>query len=410
MFNSSRIKFILIAVSLLFAGGVLFYSHSIVRELRDESKQSLIFYTELYARLAGDVAFTDYGFFFEEIIPRISFPIIITVPESREINAWKNIPSVHDTATATPELEDYLLSVAAKMDENNEAVPLMIGDQLVGLIHYGDSMTIRRLTYLPFIEILGALVIILAGFLGFQYIRSSEKKFIWVGLAKETAHQLGTPISSLMGWLEMARLRLGEDSEIVQEMDVDIRRLEKVSNRFAQIGAKVRREPIAAEDLFRNVKQYIERRIPQKNKAVDLQFRLNVKATLLANRELLEWALENLIKNGVDALEGKPGKILVNFQQQDDSIYIDVEDSGKGIPDKQWKTIFKPGFSTKKRGWGMGLSLTKRIIEEYHPGKIFVKSSKPGKGTCIRVVLKGCCEIPEKASRSTKITTQGSTF
>jgi signal transduction histidine kinase len=403
MFNTSRIKFILIAVALLFAGGVLFYSHSIVRELREESEQSLIFYTELYARLAGDTAFTDYGFFFEEIIPRISFPIIITVPGTDDVNAWKNISGIPDTMSYTAELGEQLRNLAAKMDENNEPVPLQIGDRMVGLIHYGDSTTIRRLTYLPFIEILGALVIILAGFLGFQYIRGSEKKFIWVGLAKETAHQLGTPISSLMGWLEMAKLRLGDDSEIVREMDVDIRRLEKVSNRFAQIGAKVRREPIASSDLFENVKQYIERRIPQKNKAVDLQFHLNVQAAVLANRELLEWALENLIKNGVDALEGKPGKIRVKFQQHDDSIYIDVEDSGKGIPDKQWKTIFKPGYSTKKRGWGMGLSLTKRIIEEYHQGKIFVKSSKPGKGTCIRVILKGCCEIPDKPAAQSKI-------
>lgn len=402
MFNTSRIKFILIAISLLFAGGVLFYSHNIVSELREESEQSLIFYTELYARLAGDDAFTDYGFFFEEIIPRISFPIIITVPQSDEINAWKNVPGIPDSLSLTAELESELLEIADKMDQNNKPVPLLIEGRAVGLIHYGDSMTIRRLTYLPFVEILGALVIILAGFLGFQYIRGSEKKFIWVGLAKETAHQLGTPISSLMGWLEMAKLKLGEDSEIVREMDVDIHRLEKVSNRFAQIGAKVKREPIAAAELFDNVKQYIERRIPQKNKEVSLQFDLNVSAAVLANKELLEWALENLIKNGVDALEGKPGKIRVNFQQYDDSIYIDVEDSGKGIPDKQWKTIFKPGFSTKKRGWGMGLSLTKRIIEDYHQGKIFVKSSKPGKGTCIRVILKGCCEIPDTAARSRK--------
>ncbi|MCK4530832.1 MAG: HAMP domain-containing histidine kinase, partial [Candidatus Marinimicrobia bacterium] len=225
-------------------------------------------------------------------------------------------------------------------------------------------------------------------FLGFQYIRGSEKKFIWVGLAKETAHQLGTPISSLMGWLEMVRMKLGDNDEITREMDIDIKRLEKVSNRFSQIGAKVKLQSIAAADLFENVKSYIERRIPQKNKYVELNFTMNAKGNIDANPELIEWALENLIKNGVDALEGKQGNIHVRFQQSGTSMIIEVEDSGKGIPDNQWKTIFKPGFSTKKRGWGMGLSLTKRIIEEYHKGKIFVLHSKEGKGTCIRIVLK----------------------
>jgi len=388
MFNTSRIKFILIAVALIFAGGVLFYSNTIVSDLREESEQSLIFYTQLYARLAGDAEFSDYGFFFEEIIPKISFPIIITVPGTNDINAWKNVRGIPDTANMSPKLEMKLLQIANKMDDNNEPVPLMINNQAVGVIHYGDSMTIKQLTWLPFIEILGAFVIILAGFLGFQYIRSSEKKFIWVGLAKETAHQLGTPISSLMGWLEMIRLKLGENDEIAKEMDIDIKRLEKVSNRFSQIGAKIKLKPIDTSELFENVKAYIERRIPQKNKSVDLSFIMNADGKINANPELLEWALENLIKNGVDALEGRPGKIKVNFKQSNSSVIIDVEDSGKGIPDNQWKTIFKPGFSTKKRGWGMGLSLTKRIIEEYHKGKIFVHKSKEGEGTCIRVVLK----------------------
>ena len=166
-------------------------------------------------------------------------------------------------------------------------------------------------------------------------------------------------------------MKVDDDSEITREMDTDIKRLEKVSNRFSQIGAKVKLNPIAATDLFENIKTYLERRIPQKNRCVDLEFHQQVQGNINANQELIEWALENLVKNGVDALEGKPGKINVSFKQENASIIIDVEDTGKGIPDRQWKTIFKPGFSTKKRGWGMGLSLTKRIIEEYHKGKIF---------------------------------------
>jgi len=231
----------------------------------------------------------------------ISFPIVITVPGTNDINAWKNIHGIADTADVTPELKAELLALTHKMDDNNTPVPLIIENQPVGIIHYGDSITIRRLTWLPFIEILGAFVIILAGFLGFQYIRGSEKKFylgsVWL---KETAHQLGTPISSLMGWLEMIRMKLGDDDEITQEMDIDIKRLEKVSNRFSQIGARVKLQAIAASDLFENVKSYIERRIPQKNKSVELNFTMNAKGKIDANPELMEWALENLIKNGVD--------------------------------------------------------------------------------------------------------------
>ncbi len=158
MFNTSRIKFILIAISLLFAGGVLFYSQTIVSDLREESEQSLIFYTELYARLAGDTEFSDYGFFFEEIIPRISFPIIITVPETDEINAWKNLNGISDTADLTTAMEEELLLISQKMDDNNAPVLLTIEDQTVGIIHYDDSITIRRLTWLPFIEILGVIL------------------------------------------------------------------------------------------------------------------------------------------------------------------------------------------------------------------------------------------------------------
>lgn len=393
MFNTSRIKILFIAVALAFAGTVLFYSQGIVGELREDSESSLIFYTELYAKLASDPLFQDYNFFFEQIIPRISFPIIITVPKTNEINAWKNIPGVPDTADRSERVEKELQKLAVKMDESTPPIPLTIDGLTVGMIHHSDSLTITKLRWLPFIEIIGALVIILAGFLGFQYIRRNEKQYIWVGLAKETAHQLGTPISSLMGWLEIAKLKLGEESEIVTEMDMDIKRLEKVSNRFSQIGAKLKQSEIQVSDLVGDVQSYMEHRIPKTNNKITLSFSIKDAGAIYANYELLEWALENLIKNSVDALEGKEGTVTVVVFKRNDQVIFDIKDSGRGIPDAQWKTIFKPGYSTKKRGWGMGLSLTRRIVEDYHHGNIFVKESKPWEKTILRIVLKGCCNI-----------------
>lgn len=388
MINSLRIKMLLAFVSFLFILGILFYSQKNVHELREEAKEVLLFYTELYARIASEEDFTDFAFLFDEILTRISFPIIVTGQTDDEISAWKNVPALSDTVRLSGEVQHFLIEKVKEMDRYTEPVPLTYDTLIIGYIHYGDSSTIRRLKWMPYIELGGAILLIFIGFMFFQYIRSSEKKFIWVGMAKETAHQLGTPISSLMGWLALARETFTSNKEIFDEMDVDIQRLEKVSNRFSQIGSRGQVKEINLTDVMNHVRTYMERRIPQKNKLLELDFNIDTKRMIKGNSDLLEWALENLIKNSVDAIGGKAGKITVNVKDMNDNkILIDITDTGKGIPESQWKAVFKPGFSTKKRGWGLGLSLTKRILEEYHKGRIYVLESREGEGTTIRIEL-----------------------
>jgi two-component sensor histidine kinase len=388
MINSLRIKLALAVVSFLFILGVLFYSQKNVHELRREAKEVLLFYTELYARIASEEDFVDFGFLFDEILTRISFPIIVTGRGNTEISAWKNVPGISDTVRMTPAVQEKLTEKVREMDRSTEPVSLTYDTLVIGYIHYGDSPTIRRLKWMPFFEIGGAILLIFIGFMVFQYIRSSEKKFIWVGMAKETAHQLGTPISSLMGWLALARDKFKDHQEIFDEMDVDIHRLEKVSNRFSQIGSRGQQKKIELHEIMDHVKSYMERRIPQKNKQLSIDFKIETKRKIQGNSDLIEWGMENLIKNSVDAISGKAGKITVHAKDKNnDKIVIDVTDTGKGIPESQWKAIFKPGFSTKKRGWGLGLSLTKRIFEEYHKGRIYVLKSREGEGTTIRIEL-----------------------
>jgi len=388
MIHSLRIKMLLAFVSFLFILGVLFYSQKNVHELRREAKDVLLFYTELYARITSEEDFTDFSFLFDEILTRISFPIVVTGRQNHEISAWKNVPGIPDTTRMSPTVHKALIERVHVMDRFTEPVPLTYDTLIVGYIHYGDSPTIRRLKWMPYIELGGAILLIFIGFMVFQYIRRSEKKFIWVGMAKETAHQLGTPISSLMGWLALARETFNRHHEIFDEMDVDIHRLEKVSNRFSQIGSRVQQKTIDLQDVMNHVRQYMERRIHQKNRQLKITFHVETNRQIRGNMDLIEWGMENLIKNAVDAIGDNAGQVEVHVKDQNGKkIIIDVSDTGKGIPESRWKTIFKPGYSTKKRGWGLGLSLTKRIFEEYHHGRIFVHQSKEGEGTTIRLIL-----------------------
>jgi|AntAceMinimDraft_18_1070375.scaffolds.fasta_scaffold02107_6 predicted transcriptional regulator len=391
--HTSKLKILFITISFLFIIGILIYSHKIVNDLRNDSKRILTFYTELYAELASSESMNN--FFFDKMISKISFPIIVTSKKHSEINAWKNIPEFdkNDNKNVTnfrltEKNKAILLKYMKEMDKYSKPIPFYFDDIIIGYIHYGDSIAITRLKWMPFIEIFGAAVIILIGFLGLQYIRTSEKKFIWVGLAKETAHQLGTPISSLLGWIELAKAKYGNDTKLFDEMSIDISRLEKISHRFSQIGSNVPKKIIKSETLLNNVKNYIVRRVPQKNEQISLNFNSKNNSKILGNPELLEWALENIIKNAVDSLEGKSGKInVVTTENKKNQIVIDISDSGKGIETNKWKKIFQAGFSTKERGWGLGLSLVKRIIEEYHDGKIFVFKSRKNVGTTFRIIL-----------------------
>lgn len=389
MRSSFNIKVVLFLAAILIVGGVLFYTNHIVEKLREDSRRFLTYNAQLVANaLSSDDQNLD--FVFNEIINHISFPVIISVEPQSGIYAYKNVELPNDVTEE--ERERILTDLIISMDSENEAVPIEYMDTPVMFIHYGDSDLIRQLRWLPYVEISVVTLFILIGFVGFQFIRSSERRGIWVGMAKETAHQLGTPLSSLMGWLEILKERFSrlEDQEILSDMESDVQRLNQITQRFSKIGSGVTLIPLESRALIQPVVQYIRRRIPHWNKRKHISITVNNpdNSVIMANMDLFAWALENLLKNAIDANDKEVGEIVITVTPKFPSVIIEVSDNGRGIASRDRKNIFRPGWSSKKRGWGLGLSLTKRIIEEYHHGRISVQSSL-GKGTTFRMVLRG---------------------
>jgi NtrC-family two-component system sensor histidine kinase KinB len=277
------------------------------------------------------------------------------------------------------------------MDHQNDPIALIYKNPdtnetiTFGYLHFGDSRLINRLEWLPYLQIGLVGLFILLGFIGFSVIRNSEKRHIWTGMARETAHQLGTPVSALLGWVELLKNNPNRSKSIVKDMDMDLVRLQEISNRFSDMGTAPKFEEVDLVELIQSVKQYLQRRVP----GADIQFNFDdsVHFTINGNEKLLSWAIENIVKNGIDASKDVAGKININLQAEDNHYIIDIIDFGTGISKRDWKNIFRPGFSTKKYGWGLGLSLSKRIIKDFHNGKIFVKDSVINAGTTIRIVL-----------------------
>ncbi|MGB5074396.1 MAG: HAMP domain-containing sensor histidine kinase, partial [Bacteroidota bacterium] len=257
-------------------------------------------------------------------------------------------------------------------------------------LFYDESDLVKELRALPYIEILVASMFILIGYIGFSYIKRSEQANIWVGMSKETAHQLGTPLSSLLGWLELLRVHRNEPVEMdqtIDEMEKDVNRLNRIALRFSKIGSKPQLEEQNIMDTIRKSADYYRRRTPQLGKKVEIIVPELASVTAKFNGELMEWVFENLIKNALDAMEQNEGRIEFTVSDGSRNITIDVRDTGKGMDQRMKKDIFRPGFSTKKRGWGLGLSLARRIVQDYHSGKLFVHETSQGKGTTFRIQL-----------------------
>jgi signal transduction histidine kinase len=280
------------------------------------------------------------------------------------------------------------------MDEIHQPINITYADTIVlQRIHYGDSELIKQLKFYPYLQIIIAALFIIIGYIGFSQIKRSEQSNIWVGMAKETAHQFGTPISSLMGWIEMMKINYQKPDavlDITEEISSDVEKLNKITYRFSKIGAKPEIKNHIVYEEVKKVTEYFNRRLPQTGKTVELSVSGNQECCAKMNGGLFEWVLENLIKNALDAIETQNGKIDILINENSKNIEIEVSDNGKGIDLRRRKDVFRPGYSTKKRGWGLGLSLSKRIIEGYHGGKIFVKSSDPDEGTVFKILLKKC--------------------
>lgn len=270
--------------------------------------------------------------------------------------------------------------------ENNDTIIINISDQAKNYIYYENSTLLSQLQYFPVYQMTLISLFLLVSYFAFNASRRSEQNRVWVGLAKETAHQLGTPISSLLAWIDLFRASEGNiDSELITEMEHDVKRLELVTERFSKIGSEPELKPENIEQVLEKAVGYLKNRVSSKV-AFTIDASRLTHPTAQVNIPLFEWVVENLCKNAIDAMEGQ-GKIDFMITETRKKIIIDVRDTGKGIPSSQFKTVFKPGFTTKKRGWGLGLSLVKRIIQDYHKGNIFVKASVVGVGTVFRIVL-----------------------
>ncbi|MBN1464326.1 HAMP domain-containing histidine kinase [candidate division KSB1 bacterium] len=375
--------------------GIVLYAQDIVRELREESRDIVEFYAKTVERIAtSDIDAKALGWAFTNINEKIDFPIIMTDPNGVP-TGWRGLDI--DPEDRSPHAMNEVNKIMARMKRQTPPVPVYYKDPITSeenilqYLYYGESKNIVQLALLPYISLSLMGLLALIAFVGFNSIKASEQRFIWVGMAKETAHQLGTPVSSLLGWVEMLKTGDAQNTDILtiaQDMRTDVARLEKVAARFSQIGSQSDLKVQDIVPIFRDISDYFNRRLPQAGKEIKIVQNYSAVPPVAVNRDLFEWALENLIKNSIDAVKSKKGIIEISTGLTDDNrVYIDIRDNGIGITAKRKHDIFKPGYSTKKRGWGLGLSLAKRIIEEYHHGRLYVKESRPGEGTTMRIEL-----------------------
>lgn len=389
--QAGNIKAALFAGAVLLVGGLLFYTQSIIKDLREESRETVSLYAKLMAKGLTEATDTELDFVFREIIQKVKFPIIYSSRDGTPVN-WRNLPESKEWDV------ESVSRIMRQMDSQGEPIPLMVTvespdgegpqEMILGHLHYGDSALIRTLRILPYVEIAAVALFIFVGFIGFQVIRRNEKQHIWMGMARETTHQLGTPVSSLMGWLERLRDHPEELPRISGQMSADVERLKQIGDRFARMGSKPAVERIDIRTVLSDVADYVGKRLPQTGKNV----RLNVEGVQSVHVDgiptLLSWAVENLLKNAIDAIDKPEGLITVRTLREGPDAVILIEDNGKGIPRRDWKNVFRPGYSTKERGWGLGLSLTRRIIKEHPNGGVRVRSSEVGRGTVFEVRLR----------------------
>ncbi|KXK52172.1 MAG: Signal transduction histidine kinase [Chlorobi bacterium OLB5] len=400
-YGSANIKIALLVTGVVIIIATLIYTQVLVSDILERERDVANLYARAIEFIATDQSQSgEYNFVLSNVVSSnsINFPIVVTDAKSMEPTFTKNLEI--DTTLPRSQQVKLIKELVKEMDEINTPIKVTFQDSVVlSYVHYGQSTLVTRLKQLPIIQIAVAGIFIFLGYFGFNYIKRTEQSNIWVGLSKETAHQLGTPLSSLMGWNELIKASATDPLKVTQlsaEMGNDIDRLSKIANRFSKIGSKPDLKPENVHEIIKKVVKYFEVRIPKissgtfeghSKKKIDLEIKGLSSANALINRELFEWVIENLTKNALDAIENAAGVITFDIEEKGNHIFIDVKDTGKGIDLRFKKDIFRPGYSTKQRGWGLGLSLSKRIIETYHKGKLFVKDSEPGKGTTFRIRL-----------------------
>lgn len=376
--NFKNIKYLLIVIAAIIAASSLYVSHSLTADLKKEEQNKMGVWAEAMRSLNSADENTDLNLVLTVLSGNDIIPVVV-IDSKGAINTYRNIeiPEGSDSLAV-------LMQMVSSMREKNRIIPIDMGDGDYLEVCYADSLLLQQLSYYPYIQLLVVLLFFLICLVAIVSSKRAEQNKVWVGLSKETAHQLGTPISSLMAWSEVLREKYPND-ELLSEMGKDVSRLQTVAERFSKIGS--RPEPTTEDllDVLDRVVDYFRRRSSDKVQFVCKYPKRPLMVRM--NAPLIEWVFENLCKNAIDAMEGV-GTITFTVTQDDNKAVVEVADTGKGIAKSRFKTVFEPGYTTKKRGWGLGLSLAKRIAEQYHRGRIFVKSSETGKGTVFCLELK----------------------
>ena len=375
--SRQRLKYLFILIATLIAIVSVFVSDKLVKSLAQEERQKVEIWAEAQRMIATETNGSNMALILKILESNTTIPVL-WCNEKDSVIAEKNI----DLPEKDSDL--FLKNKVRELKSKNPPILIDMQDGTFQYLYYDDSIILKRLLIYPYAQLTVVFIFILIAFLALASAKKAEQNKVWVGLSKETAHQLGTPISSLIAWVEYLRTK-EIDPSLLGEMEKDVKRLEMIAERFSKIGSNPDPTPVNISNSIRTALKYMETRISAK---VKIYTHLPDNPVLvLMNDSLFAWVIENLTKNAVDAMEGQ-GEITFQVEERDKTVRIDITDSGKGIPKSKYKTVFNPGYTTKKRGWGLGLSLVKRIIESYHGGKIFVKNSEVGKGTTFRIELR----------------------
>lgn len=375
-----QVKILLVVMAVVMSVGSLVISHFLVRDLKHEEQRKMEIWAEAMRSLNSADEYTDLTLVLTVLNSNSTIPVVVLDREG-EVQDYRNIPLREGSA------EEQMRAVKRKaqsMMDAGRVIRVYLSSTDYMEICYADSLLLRRLAWWPYVQLGLVFVFVVVAIFALLSSKRAEQNKVWVGLSKETAHQLGTPISSLMAWQEMLRETYPDD-ELLPEMGKDVERLQRIAERFSKIGSLPELRPESLNEVLSAVTQYISRRASNRVRLTCTVPQQPLIVPMCSS--LFEWVVENLCKNAIDAMDGQ-GSITLTASNEGALAVVEVADTGKGIPKNKFRTVFTPGFTTKKRGWGLGLSLAKRIVEEYHHGRIYVKNSEVGRGTTFRIELK----------------------